>query len=149
MEYYKVTWRAVEKAAEKLAEKIKQHEEYIFYDRIIPLGRGGLVPARLLAKYLDIKNITDMIGIFQKKWYSIPMFFNHAIIVDDIYDTGGTLNGLRTYKMTMEESLTCIYGVLYTKQGRFYDDRTYAGVELSQKNRTKWVIFPWEKGPDD
>lgn len=113
--------------------------------RIIPLGRGGLVPARLVSKYLGIDKVDDMIGIVDGRINSLPnqIFLHNAIIVDDIYDTGSTIGNIRAIIGDVD-SQTCLYAFLYTKV-RNLDDRSIYGYEL-HKIRNKWIVFPWENG---
>lgn len=116
-------------------------------DIIIGVANGGVIPATLLAKQLglpvrtiivqlrdgiteDLRSLRDSLW---DKWSN-----QRILIVDDINDTGATLN--RIIDEIKECPVDVKTAVLYTKvSSRFnvnyyFEDCSYGG----------WLVFPWE-----
>ncbi|MCE4615040.1 MAG: phosphoribosyltransferase [Desulfurococcales archaeon] len=76
---------------------------------IVPVARGGYVPARLLADFLDVNN---MLSVQSQHWteaakaeerailkypFKVDLNGENVLVVDDIVDTGETLKLARNY----------------------------------------------------
>lgn len=115
MKKIKVSWNDFTKQVNILAKKIKTSKEK--FDGIYGVPRGGLVLAVMLCHKLKLP-------LLQKPT-------KKSLVVDEISDTGKTLNKIKNKK------IACVYSTNWTKT------RPYFYCKL--KNRKKeWLIFPWE-----
>jgi len=139
-EYY--TWEEVESLTKILTQKIRKSTKKR-YDAILSVTNGGIIPARLMARELDI-NLIQFIPIRNKKLYKqeMPLLtkYKKYLIIDEIYDTGDTF-----YKVfDVVRTFNCDFAFLISR----YEDNTnnhtrriYVGKIL---NHNKWIVFPWE-----
>jgi len=107
------TWEEFDKSVEYIANKCK----YLEFAGIYGIPRGGLCLAVALSHKLKVKLISEPI--------------NNSLIVDDVYETGFTLNPLRKVEGAM-------FFVLFSKK----EPTWWNAVNISQKK--EWIIFPWE-----
>jgi len=107
------TWQEFDKSVEYIANKCKNLE----FAGIYGIPRGGLCLAVALSHKLKVKLISEPI--------------NNSLIVDDVYETGFTLNPLRKVEGAM-------FYVLFSKK----EPTWWNAVNISQKK--EWIIFPWE-----
>lgn len=119
------------------------------YDFIIGVGRGGLIPATMLAYKLKKKVIafgintyenmiqTDTYDIYQH--ITIPAKKSKVLVVDDICDTGNTFNIIRDV-YSKEDHLQFEFASLFVrdKKSHLVD---YYGLSVSEGI---WLDFPWE-----
>lgn len=107
------TWQEFDKSVEYIANKCKNLE----FAGIYGIPRGGLCLAVALSHKLKVKLISEPI--------------NNSLIVDDVYETGFTLNPLRKVEGAM-------FFVLFSKK----EPTWWNAVNISQKK--EWIVFPWE-----
>ena len=107
------TWQEFDKSVEYIANKCKNIE----FAGIYGIPRGGLCLAVALSHKLKLNLISE------------PK--NNSLIVDDVYETGFTLNPLRKVEGAM-------FFVLFSKK----EPTWWNAVNISQKK--EWIIFPWE-----
>jgi hypoxanthine phosphoribosyltransferase len=115
------------------------HGEMFRYQIIYALGRGGLVPTRLLSGRLGIKRI----GLIPDRG-SFDLREDYAIICDDIYDTGKTYHRV-TRKMRTENKIFAYLFIRGDKVNSVPDNVIY-GRTIEED---WYVVFPWENGKDD
>ena len=130
------TWQEVEILVENLASKIKR--SYKKYDVILAITNGGIIPARLMARELNIDDI-KFIPIRNKQLFMKEMYPLHKdkkyLVVDEIYDTGNTF-----FKVSDALSeFNCDFVFLISR----YKDSN-AKTVAKVLNHNKWVVFPWE-----
>ena len=146
-------WDDIAYASNKVAEGIKKSA--FAPDTIIAIGRGGWVPAINIANALDIKviynysvssyndnNVKDgNFHIFQKPDTDLLINAN-VLVVDDISDTGDTLNYITHHLIAdgVKHKTATLYEKVHTK---FIPDYVYLGY-----NSDTWIVFPWEKNQD-
>jgi hypoxanthine phosphoribosyltransferase len=139
-EYY--SWEEVELLTKILAQKIRKSTKKR-YDAILSVTNGGIIPARLMARELDI-NFIQFIPIRNKKLYKqeMPLLtkYKKYLIIDEIYDTGDTF-----YKVfDVVRTFNCDFAFLICRyRDNINNDirRIYVGKIL---NHNKWIVFPWE-----
>jgi hypoxanthine phosphoribosyltransferase len=125
----KLIWSDIEILVEKLASDIQQQEKK--YQYIMGLPRGGLIPAVMLSHILDIKLVDD-------QYINFCSFDKPVLIVDDIMDSGKTLNKIPN---SFDKA------VLFCKMKIEENNRpTYYGSQISDNI---WLMFPWEKDIND
>ena len=107
------TWREFDKSVEQIAIKCK----YLDISGIYGVPRGGLCLAVALSHKLKI----NLLQIPKK----------NSLIVDDVYETGVTLN-------TLKDIEGAKFFVLFSKISPIWWNTVYK----SEKN--EWIVFPWE-----
>ena len=107
------TWSEFDKSVEHIANKCK----FLEFSGIYGVPRGGLCLAVALSHKLNISLLSEPI--------------KNSLIVDDIYETGITLNTLKDIDGAM-------FFVLHSKIKPTWWNTVY----ISKKR--EWIVFPWE-----
>ena len=107
------TWNDFDKSVDYIANKCK----FLEFSGIYGVPRGGLCLAVALSHKLKINLISEPI--------------KNSLIVDDVYETGYTLNTFKDIEGTM-------FFVLFSK----INPTWWNTVFKSKKN--EWIVFPWE-----
>ena len=107
------TWSEFDKSVEHIYNKCK----FIEFSGIYGVPRGGLCLAVALSHKLKINLISK-----PKK---------NSLIVDDVYETGITLNTFKNIEGAM-------FFVLFSK----IKPKWWNAVHISEKS--EWIVFPWE-----
>ena len=107
------TWNDFDKSVEHIANKCKSLE----FSGIYGIPRGGLCLAVALSHKLKINLISEPI--------------KNSLIVDDVYETGITLN-------TFKDIEGAMFFVLFSK----IKPKWWNTVHISKEK--EWIVFPWE-----
>ena len=107
------TWNEFDKGVEYIANECKFFE----FSGIYGVPRGGLCLAVALSHKLKINLISEPI--------------KNSLIVDDVYETGFTLNKFKDIEGAM-------FFVLFSKIKPIW----WNTVNISEKR--EWIFFPWE-----
>lgn len=136
-------------------------------DYIIGISRGGLVPALKLSHYLDIpmyclnegdSNLwmaEDAFGYstVDNKAVSIPNQRKNILIIDDINDTGTTLNNIKDDWQSGCLPHNAAWNDIWHRNVKFavlIDNEAsvfncdYNGVIINKFENPEWCVFPWE-----
>lgn len=122
-----VSWDEIESLVEILTKKILKLPRT--FSSITTLSRGGLVPSRLLADRLGIKEI-----YVDKKKIS-----SNSLFVDDIFDTGDTFNEIIP---KVDDPSKLVFATLFARRGKKYPKQI---VYAKKTNNNAYVVFPWDK----
>lgn len=132
-------------------------------DYIVGLTRGGLVPATMLSHYLDVPMHAlkvslrdDNEGPESNLWMAEDAFENKRIlIVDDINDSGATLNWIRQdWRESCfpdNEHWDSVWGnnvrvaVMINNDASDFADVDYVGLNINKLEEPIWCVFPWEE----
>jgi uncharacterized protein len=133
-------WDNIENLVKKTALKIKKNNKK--YDLIIGIKNGGIIPAILISRELDINDI-EFITIRKNKMFKKFNKFlkdkKYLLIIDEIYDTGKTFFIVNEYFKRFEYDYACL-----VSRYRIPDNnKIVVGKVLNHK---KWIVFPWENG---
>ncbi len=144
---FHVSWEQLHRDARALAWRLA---ELAPFSAIVAITRGGLVPAAIVARELDLR-IVETISIASYdaenkqgnlkilKPISTELMSNGGagiLIVDDLVDTGATVRIVR------ERLPDAHVATVYAKPlGRPYVDSFM--TEVSQDT---WIYFPWDLG---
>ncbi len=107
------TWREFDKSVEHIYNKCK----FLEFSGIYGVPRGGLCLAVALSHKLKINLISKPI--------------KNSLIVDDVYETGNTLNSFKNIEGAM-------FFVIFSKVKPIW----WNTVHISEKS--EWIVFPWE-----
>ena len=136
---YYLDWDDIENLVKKTVLKIKKNNKK--YDLIIGIKKGGIIPAILISRELDIKDI-EFITIRKDKIFKINKFHKdkkYLLIIDEIYDTGKTFSIVNEYFKRFEYDYACLIS-----RYRIPDNNKIVTGKIL--NHKKWIIFPWENG---
>ena len=107
------TWSEFDKSVENIANKCK----LLDFSGIYGVPRGGLCLAVALSHKLKINLISEPV--------------KNSLIVDDVFETGITLN-------TFKDIEGAMFFVLFSK----VKPKWWNTVYISKKS--EWIVFPWE-----
>lgn len=137
---YYLDWDNIENLVKKTALKIKKNNNKK-YDLIIGIKNGGIIPAILISRELDINDI-EFITIRKNKIFKFNKFHKdkkYLLIIDEIYDTGKTFSIVNEYFKRFEYDYACLIS-----RYRIPDNnKIVTGKVLNHK---RWIVFPWENG---
>ncbi|MBD3210918.1 phosphoribosyltransferase [Candidatus Micrarchaeota archaeon] len=146
MKLLRISWNAVTKYCEELAEKTSPFRP----DMIIGISRGGIVPARILSDVLGIKKL-GIIGVaFYRKagkkgmepeitqHLDMEIAGKRVLLVDDVSDTGNSLVFVkrRLEKKRPKEVKTA---TLHYKPHSVLKPDYFIGTTEA------WIVYPWER----
>jgi len=146
------SWEDMQTYAKKTAEMIKKSRFYP--DVIIALSRGGLVPSRLLADFLHIKNVlaikVDHWGITAAKdgkarishGLDRDLSGRKVLIVDDITDTGQSMELALQHIKSLDPLEVKTAALIHLTNSKYIPD--FYGHE----REWAWIIFPWNYRED-
>jgi hypoxanthine phosphoribosyltransferase len=137
-----------------LNQSEKIHKNHYQPDIIIGIAQGGTIPTRILTDLIHLKKPqTTTTTIIEIKLYTnivqtnkhpiikqhltIPINGKKILIVDDISDTGQTLQLAKQY-LTEKGATETKTATLYTKT------TTQTPPDYAEKTTDHWIVFPWE-----
>jgi hypoxanthine phosphoribosyltransferase len=131
-------WEEIESLTKIVSEKVRRSNKR--YDAILGVTNGGIVPARLMARELNIDYI-QLIPVRNKKLNKeeMPLLLQDKkyLIIDEIYDTGDTFS--KVYDAV--RIFDCDFAFLMSRCEHNRRGTYYVGKVL---NHNKWIVFPWE-----
>lgn len=145
---FHIAWDQIHRDSRALAWRLDKQgpEEGGAWRAVVAVTRGGMAPAMILARELDIR-VIDTISVksydWQKQAEAVVLKAPDAnlmgdgsgiLVVDDLVDTGKTLELIR--RMYPKAHFATVYA---KPQGRSMVD-TYV-TEVSQDT---WIFFPWD-----
>ena len=107
------TWSEFDKGVDQIAKKCNLFQ----FSGIYGVPRGGLCLAVALSHKLNINLISEPI--------------KNSLIVDDVYETGNTLNAFKDIEGAM-------FFVLFSKIEPIWWNTVY------KSDKKEWIVFPWE-----
>ena len=173
--YY--SWSQVEGACLDIARQMSAHDWKPDY--IVGITRGGLVPANLLSQYMGIKmhtlnvSLRDSDGGESNLWMAEDAFgydnqpaiganevnsalAKNILIVDDINDSGATLNWIRqdwpSGCLPNHERWDQVWGnnvrvavLIDNESSQCELPIAYKGRTINKQKDPCWVVYPWEE----
>ncbi len=142
--YYTVTWDQLHRDARALAWRLLESEPFT---GIVAITRGGLIPAAIVARELDIRLIECVsVVTYDEQTRGTPTITKPPtaagdgagfLLIDDLVDTGTTARVVRA--MLPKAHFACVYA---KPEGRKLVD-TFV-TEVSQDT---WILLPWDTEP--
>tara|TARA_R110002110_G_scaffold402169_6_gene619332 strand:- start:1196 stop:1705 length:510 start_codon:yes stop_codon:yes gene_type:complete len=143
---FPVSWDEMHRDAKALAWRLVELGPW---KGIIAVARGGLVPAAVVARELDVRLIdtvcvssyADMkegnLKISQKEAHVLKGFEGDSkgwLVVDDMVDTG------RTYQKIRELLPDAHFATVYAKP----EGRAHVDSFITEVSQDTWILLPWD-----
>jgi hypoxanthine phosphoribosyltransferase len=157
--YY--TWQDIERQTQEILRQLQR--DAWMPDYVVGLTRGGLVPANLISQYLEVPMETLKVSLRDDTsqpesnlWMAEDAFEQKRIlIVDDINDSGATLNWIKEDWMSSNLpnnpkwkeiwGNTVRVAVLVDNEASTSElNVSYSAVDLNKAEEDSWIVFPWE-----
>jgi xanthine phosphoribosyltransferase len=139
---YPVSWEQLHRDCRALSWRLMERGPF---KGIYAITRGGLVPAAILARELDIRLI-DTICISSYDWQArgeacllgTPPVGDGTgwLLVDDLVDTG------RTARIVREMLPGAHFATVYAKP----EGRPLVDTFITEVSQDTWILFPWDAG---
>ena len=162
--YY--TWSDVEHHTQEILRQICSDSWRPDY--VVGLTRGGLVPANLISQYLGCRmetlkvSLRDDTECESNLWMAEDAFGHEMerpkriLIVDDINDTGATLNYIRedwpSGCFPDNPRWTEVWGsnvrvavLVDNESSKSEIPVSYSAVDINKAEQDLWIVFPWEE----
>lgn len=161
-----LTWRDVEHHTQEILRQICSDSWRPDY--VVGLTRGGLVPANLISQYLGCRmetlkvSLRDDTECESNLWMAEDAFGHEMdqpkriLIVDDINDTGATLNYIRedwpSGCFPDNPRWTEVWGsnvrvavLVDNESSKSEIPVSYSAVDINKAEQDSWIVFPWEE----
>jgi hypoxanthine phosphoribosyltransferase len=158
--YY--TWQDVESQTQEILRQL--HTDAWRPDYVVGLTRGGLMPANLISQYLEcameclkVSLRDDASQPESNLWMAEDAYEGkHILIVDDINDSGATLNWIQQDWMSScfpnnQDRWTQVWGnnvrvavLVDNESSKSKLNISYSAVDLNKADEDVWIVFPWE-----
>lgn len=114
---------------------------------IVAVARGGLVPAAILARALDLPLVeTVCIASYDHRVQGEPRVLKSLsgdgqgwLVVDDLVDSGATARAVRAMLPGAH------YATLFAKPA----GRPFVDTFVAEVDQAVWIVFPWEGAPKE
>ena len=157
-----ITWEQFHRDARNLA--LKLHENKLAFSHILAITKGGLIPAMIIGRELGINDIrtigvrsygigsleeeTKRGGVVITSEPSQADLAGFPLVVDDLIDSGSTINAVNTKIRDLTFDRTprpyVVYAVIYGK-GRYPKmPNFFYGVD---HHPDAWLLMPWDMAP--
>ena len=138
-----VTWDEVHRDTKELVRRLIGLGPW---KGIVAVTRGGLVPAAILARELEIRYVDTLciasydeqdqggISILKTPAEAVADKGKGWLMVDDLVDTGATMKAAR------ELLPECHVATIYAKP----DGRAFVDTHIHDCPQEVWIFFPWD-----
>ncbi len=139
---YPISWEQLHRDSKALAWRLLEQAPW---SRIIAITRGGLVPAAIIARELEIR-VIDTVCVSSYAWQdqgestvlkafqSIPGEQSRCLIIDDLVDTG------RTARIVRQMLPQAHFATVYAKPA----GRPLVDTFITEVSQDTWILFPWD-----
>jgi xanthine phosphoribosyltransferase len=140
---FPVSWEELHRDARALAWRLLP---LMPFKGVVAITRGGMVPAAIVARELDIRLIDTLcIVSYDHKDHGALSVLKEAgagdgegwLIVDDLVDTGQTARAVR------ERLPKAHFATIYAKPA----GRPLVDTFITEVSQDTWILFPWDIGP--
>ena len=136
---YPISWEQLHRDAKALAWRLVDKRAW---NGIVAITRGGLVPAAVIARELDL-HVVDTVCIQSYAWKdrgeirilkSVEGDGEGWLLIDDLVDTG------KTAKVAREMLPKAHFATVYAKPA----GRPLVDTYVTEVSQDTWILFPWD-----
>jgi len=151
--YYTVTWDQLHRDARALAWRLMEQGPFA---GVVAITRGGLIPAAIIARELDVR-LVETVSIvtyaagssgtlIEEEKGGAPVVIKPPsaagdgtgfLIVDDLVDTGATARVVRALLPR------AYFAAVYAKPA----GREMVDSFITEVSQDTWILFPWDTEP--
>jgi xanthine phosphoribosyltransferase len=151
--YYTVTWDQLHRDARALAWRLMEQGPFA---GVVAITRGGLIPAAIIARELDVR-LVETVSIvayaagssgtlIEEEKRGAPVVIKPPeaagdgtgfLVVDDLVDTGATA---RVVRALLPQAY---FAALYAKPA----GRDTVDSFITEVSQDTWILFPWDTEP--
>ncbi|MEM7072277.1 MAG: xanthine phosphoribosyltransferase [Pseudomonadota bacterium] len=141
---FSVSWDELHRNARLLAWRLADVNRF---ERVIAITRGGMVPAGIVARELEIRYIdTICIATYDYQMRGKPKILkgldgdnndSNFLIVDDLVDTGTTAKLVRAMLPRAH------FATIYAKP----EGKPLVDSFVTEVSQDTWILFPWDVEP--
>ena len=141
--YFTVTWDQLHRDARALAWRLIERGPF---KGIVAITRGGLIPAAIIARELDIRLIESICVVtYDEEKMGEPQVTKPAaaagdgegwLIIDDLVDTGTTARCVHALLPKAH------FATVYAKPA----GRPLVDTFITEVSQDTWIYFPWDMG---
>lgn len=136
---YPVSWEQLHRDAKALAWRLMEHAPFT---GLVAVTRGGMVPAAVIARELEIHDISTVcIRSYDWKSQGEAAVLRRPegdgtglLVVDDLVDTGGTA------RLVRELLPRAHFATVYAKPA----GRPLVDTFITEVSQDTWILFPWD-----
>ena len=138
---FHVSWEEIHRNSKALAWRLNEKGPFI---GIVAITRGGLVPAAIVARELEVRMVDticiasydfqDQSEITVLKESKLDDEGKGWVIIDDLVDTG------ETAKIVKKMLPKAHFATLYAKPA----GRPLVSTFITEVSQDTWIFFPWE-----
>ena len=138
---FPVSWDQLHRDARALAWRLVAGGPW---NGIVAVTRGGLVPAAIVARELDVRLIDTLcVASYDDRTIGNVHILKEAqaagdgwLIIDDLVDTG------QTARVVRERLPTAHFATVYAKPA----GRPMVDTFITEVSQDTWIYFPWDMG---
>ena len=138
---FPVSWEQLHRDAKALAWRLSEKGPWI---QIVAITRGGLVPAAIVARELELRLVdTFCVSSYDHQAQgeievlkAVPGDGTDTLIVDDLVDTG------KTAKLVRDMLPKAHFAAVYAKPA----GRPMVDTFITEVSQDTWIHFPWDLG---
>ena len=136
---YPISWEQLHRDSKALAWRLVDKNPW---KGIVTITRGGLVPASIIARELEIR-LVDTVCVssydYKKKGASnilkpVNMDGDGWLLIDDLVDTG------QTARIVREMLPKAHFATVYAKP----EGRPLVDTFITEVSQDTWILFPWD-----
>ena len=139
---FPVTWEELHRHSKALAWRLLELGPW---KSIVAVTRGGLVPAAIIARELDIRLVDTLcVASYDHQKQGLPRVLkgiggdgDGLLIIDDLVDTGHTARVVR------EMLPKAHFATVYAKPA----GRPLVDTFVTEVSQDTWILFPWDIEP--
>jgi len=142
--YYTVTWDQLHRDAKALAWRLHEKGPWA---GIVAVTRGGLIPAAIIARELEVRLIESVsIVTYDDENRGEPQVTKSPaaagdgtgfLIIDDLVDSGATAKAVRGLLPKAH------FATVYAKPA----GKAMVDTFITEVSQDTWILFPWDTEP--
>lgn len=143
--FFPVSWEELHRHCKALAWRLLERGPY---QGVVAITRGGLVPAAIVARELNLRVIETIscstynelsrgtqVNILKQAEAALPSGGEGWLIVDDLVDTGITAKAVRQLLPKAH------FATIYAKP----NGRPMVDSYITEVSQDTWILFPWDQ----